>query len=143
MPEVVINKCFGGFGLSPRAIKRWCDLKEKPCYFFKEKEETRGDFSRVEYERISLEEAEKVRPFLLLASTKPDINTDEGDKGIIMHFELDRDDPDLIQVVKELGEEANGEHAKLKIVEVPDGVDWYVDEYDGQETVEEVHRSWG
>lgn len=54
----------------------------------------------------------------------------------------ERTDPDLIYVVEELKEEANGEHAKLKIVEIPDGIQWEIDEYDGMESIEEVHRSW-
>jgi hypothetical protein len=50
--------------------------------------------------------------------------------------------PKLIQVVEELGEKANGQFAKLRIIEIPDGVDWEIDEYDGSEKVEEKHRSW-
>ena len=53
-----------------------------------------------------------------------------------------RTDPLVIQVVKKLGEKANGEHAELAIVEIPRGVEWEIDEYDGVETVEEKHRSW-
>ena len=53
-----------------------------------------------------------------------------------------RADPLLVQVVEELGDKANGSHAKLKIVEIPDGVKWEIDQYDGMESVDEVHRSW-
>jgi len=56
--------------------------------------------------------------------------------------EVDRDDPLLVQIVEELGIEANGEFARLKVVEIPDDVEWYVDEYDGTEWVAEVHRVW-
>jgi len=30
----------------------------------------------------------------------------------------------------------------LKIIEIPEDVDWEVDEYDGLETIHEKHRSW-
>ena len=53
-----------------------------------------------------------------------------------------RADPFLVQAVYELGKAANGTHACLKIVEIPDGVDFYIDEYDGVESVHEKHRSW-
>ena len=46
-----------------------------------------------------------------------------------------RNDPTLIQIVEELGEAASGEHSLLKIEEVPDGVRFFIDEYDGMESV--------
>lgn len=53
-----------------------------------------------------------------------------------------RSDPRLVQVVEELGEKASGEHSKLSVVEVPDDVAWSIEEYDGNEWVAEVHRTW-
>jgi len=45
-----------------------------------------------------------------------------------------RGDKDLVEVVAELGEEANGPFADLRIVEIPDGCEWEISEYDGVET---------
>jgi len=56
-------------------------------------------------------------------------------------YNIPRDDPLLVQVVQELGEEANGDGAELEIVEVPDDVDWVVLEV-GREWVAERHRVW-
>jgi hypothetical protein len=56
--------------------------------------------------------------------------------------DIARDDPILVDVIRQLGRQADGSHAKLKIVEVPAGVKWNVAEYDGLEWVEEVHRTW-
>lgn len=56
--------------------------------------------------------------------------------------DLARDDPILVAVVEELGDAANGGCAELKIVEIPDGVDWQIEEYDGNEHVAETHRTW-
>lgn len=50
--------------------------------------------------------------------------------------------PELVQVVEELGEKANDSCSNLVVVEVPDDVNWVLEEYDGYETIEEVHRSW-
>ena len=55
---------------------------------------------------------------------------------------LERTDEDLIAVIEELGSDADGRFGDLKIVDIPDGVDWEIDEYDGVETIHEVHRSW-
>ena len=50
--------------------------------------------------------------------------------------------PDLIEVVEKMKEKANGRHAKLKIVKIPDDVEWEIEEYDGTEWVSEKHRRW-
>jgi hypothetical protein len=57
-------------------------------------------------------------------------------------FDIERDDPALVQVVEELGEEANGAYAELKIVEIPYDIDWQIKEYDGKEHIAEEHRTW-
>lgn len=57
-------------------------------------------------------------------------------------YRNDRTDPELIECIETLGEKANGKHASLEIVEIPDDVDWYIDDYDGIESIEEVHNSW-
>lgn len=56
--------------------------------------------------------------------------------------DIERDDPYLIQIVREMGEKANGRFSKLKIVEIPGDVDWEIAEYDGNEWVAEKHRTW-
>ena len=91
--HVVINTCYGGFGLSNRARHEYCKL-------------------------AGIQE------------------TDFYDRNVA------RDDPYLVKVVKELGSEANGSHANLKIVEIPGDVSWHIAEYDGNEWVAEDHRSW-
>lgn len=53
-----------------------------------------------------------------------------------------RDDSDLVAAVETLGKEANGHCAELKIVEIPEGVEWEIADYDGKEAVEEKHRKW-
>ena len=56
--------------------------------------------------------------------------------------DIPRDDPQLIEVVSKLGKDANGTCASLRIVEIPDGVEWEIDEYDGNEHIAEKHRIW-
>lgn len=53
-----------------------------------------------------------------------------------------RTDPELISVIEKLGDKANGQYAQIEIVEIPDGIAWEINEYDGIETIHEVHRSW-
>ena len=54
----------------------------------------------------------------------------------------DRADPDLVAVVEELGEKAWGNFSELKVVEIPDDVNWHIAEYDGLEHIAEDHRTW-
>ena len=54
----------------------------------------------------------------------------------------DRADPTLVRVVEEMGSGASGSHSLLKVVEIPDDVKWTIEDYDGVEWVEEVHRTW-
>ena len=54
----------------------------------------------------------------------------------------DREDPLLIECIQILGENANGDYAKLVIVDIPDDVEYTIEEYDGLEWIAEVHRTW-
>lgn len=56
--------------------------------------------------------------------------------------DIPRDCSWLVATVKALGEEANGDYADLKVVIIPDDVEWTVHEYDGTEWVAEAHRTW-
>lgn len=59
------------------------------------------------------------------------------------NYEKFRAEPRLIDAIKKIGlAESSGSCAELDIVEIPDGVDWYIDEYDGIESIHENHRSW-
>ena len=55
---------------------------------------------------------------------------------------IPRDDQRLVQVVEELRGEANGHCAELKVVTIPDNVQWVIVKKDGNEQVSEQHRTW-
>lgn len=58
------------------------------------------------------------------------------------YYDIPRDDPYLVQIVREMGADANGKYSSLKIVEIPGDVAWEIGEYDGREWVAEKHRTW-
>lgn len=62
--------------------------------------------------------------------------------GIEYETEIERNDPRLVAVVEELGDEANTWCSSLTIAEIPDDVDWVIEDYDGVEWVSERHRTW-
>lgn len=57
-------------------------------------------------------------------------------------WDVERDDPSLVDIVEQLGPYANGSCAKLKVVEIPADVAWHIHDYDGLEHVAENHRTW-
>jgi hypothetical protein len=58
------------------------------------------------------------------------------------YWDIPRDDSVLVEIVEQMGEAANGNFAYLKIVEIPEGIDWTIGEYDGDEWVAEAHQTW-
>jgi len=138
--KIVINKCYGGFGVSHKGIMRWAELKGITLYPFTE--EKLHDFSNQKY--IPYIEGSEIPFFGVYYATKP--LTSEGkyeEDSWFWYRDIERNDPCLVQVVEEMGDEASGYLSALKIVEVPDGIEWEIDDYDGMESVQEVHQSWG
>ena len=128
--KIVINKCYGGFGLSHEGVMRYAELKGITLYY-----ENDGFLSS--YYTIPVDEFRK-----LDAEAKKTQDFSEINSVYFCSYDMPRTDPDLVQVVEELGEKANGDFAELKIVNVPDDVEWEIDDYDGIESVHEVHRRW-
>jgi hypothetical protein len=122
MHKVVINKCYGGFGLSEKAVMLYA-----------------------EYAGFPLQKEGFTDLLTLYYKTDADITTLSDEERNTVHFsarDIDRDDPILVRVVEELGSDADDSFAELKIVEIPEDVKWTIEEYDGMEWVSEVHRTW-
>lgn len=147
--KVVISVCYGGFGLSKRALKRYYELKGIDVFFYVEDYKTKM-FTRIGPDNIGTH-------FLEFTFTK-DFGPSFVNPEYVQHQEqsaeykevwnahvsardIKRDDPHLVQVVEELGVEANTRFSDLKVVEIPEGVDWRIDDYDGSESIAEG-RTW-
>lgn len=137
--KIVYNGCFGGFGLSEKAVLRYAEIKGFKVYPKKEGILTIYYFVPEE-ERFPFDKCDRIW-HQLTEETKQEYNR-AYHQQIFNENDIDRDDETLVQVVEELGKEASGFCADLVIVEIPDDVEWEITEYDGNETVEEVHRSW-
>ena len=127
--KIVINQCYGGFGLSEKAVMRYAELAGMTLYPVETK------FGYTEYYKVPKEEFDKIK------SENPKAYSILNS---LMFFEsdIDRTDPLLIRVVEELGIEADGYLAELKVVEIPDDIEWEISDYDGMEKVVENHDSW-
>jgi hypothetical protein len=151
--KIVINRCFGGFSLSPRAVKRLAQLQGRDCFFYMREGHEYRPLSRVIEVEKKLDDEELENSFLLEAFDISDFHAQykkikgaKQNKFWEQHYLTtrpdDRTDPKLIQVVEELGEKANGQCAKLKIIEIPDTIQYDIEEYDGQESIHQRHASW-
>ncbi len=60
----------------------------------------------------------------------------------LVAWDIPRNDENLIAVIEELDYYSWGKFSELKIVEIPDDVEWELGDYDGCEWIAEKHRKW-
>jgi hypothetical protein len=120
--KVVINSCFGGFSISRKAVEKMREWGNEYALY----ETLPGE---------RWKDTGEINDGGLLS--RWDSYYLRGEAG-----QIPRNDPHLVRVVEELGKDANGACAKLKIVEIPDDVEWEIAEYDGSEHVAQVHQTW-
>lgn len=140
MKKIAINVCHGGFQLSHKAILRYLEIVGKKVWV-EENEDWEGHY---DYWLVPKEERLVNREsdfWTMTMEEKVKYNDTWRDQNF-GYREIARDDPALIQVIEELGEDSHTRYSELKIVEIPDEVAWQIDEYDGLEWVAEQHRTW-
>ena len=137
--KVAINRCFGGFDLSIKAVLRYAELsgfKLYPCV------QIDHDFRNPRYRVVDDPAHYNDTLFVHFSTELPDKLGNIEDSTYWSERDIKRTDPILIKVIEELGLEVNTSVSKIEIIEIPDGIEWGIDDYDGLETVEEKHRSW-
>ena len=139
--KIVINRCYGGFGLSPDAVKLYGEKINIPIYAVELRQ--RKDFAMDNPTEYILLDKNKYNSMFPWFTTKP-LNEDgtivEGSHFFIHNIE--RTDPILIEVVEELGGKAWDKYSELEVIEIPDGIDYDIEDDDGFESIHESHRSW-
>jgi len=110
--KIVINRCIGGFSLSEKAVMRYAEIK---------------GLKLIPHHGVH----------------RQHYYIDQGpNKEYFSDLYIQRNDPVLIQVVEELVKDADGFAAELKVVEIPDDIEWHITDYDGIEHIAENHRTW-
>jgi len=122
MAKIIFNTCFGGASLSDKAIERYAELKGITLY--KGEQSSFGGSHH----------------YYLCSESERRTWLDTDPKHNDMYFSCrdilaDRTDPVLIQVIEELGNDANGWAADLQITELPAGTQYHIHEYDGNERI--------
>ena len=129
--KIVINTCFGGFGLSQEAYQKLIEYgipvvkygegseaDGEVIYDCELNNPNEGDIQKLNFMRIF---TGRFYDFWLVAN---------------------RSHPLLIKVVEELGGLASGRYARLKIVDIPGDIEYEIEHYDGIESIHELHRHW-
>ena len=143
MTKVVINGCYGGFSLSKEGMKRYCEIKNIPCWIEEDKKfKSMGLFTVWTTSPDQRIESKEGEDFYVLSMEERKAYNEAYSAQTIYHRDIARDDPALVQLVEENAELYAGRCAELIVVEIPDDVQWEIEEYDGNEHVAEAHRTW-
>lgn len=128
--KIILNRCFGGFGLSKKAYERWIKAGAKVTGWTIDGNFMDKDAHIVDW-TLNKKRAKEDKLFIKFHK-----------KYSMVDREKARLDPKLIKIVEEMGKSADGRSSKLKVIEIPDDIEYEIDEYDGVESVHEKHRSW-
>lgn len=139
--KIIISKTYGGLEVPAMVLKKWF---EPEAFLYKDLR-VENVFKRPDDDDI-IERRDKL--YITSAdfgetATQTQIQSSvlsKVDIGSIM--ENNRQNEKLIKIVEEYMKVVEF-HQLIKVVEVPDDVDWDIADYDGMEWVEEIHRTWG
>ena len=131
MTKIVYNACYGGFSLSGAAIMRYAEIKGITLYPHAEK---RYGLKHTSYYLCPPEEWMRINN----EENNSPLGPGRFDRSNALYFSvtaIERTDPALVRAVEDLGDEANGDCAELRITDVRAGTRYRIDEYDGYESV--------
>ena len=145
--KVVINRCFGGFSLSTAAYEQLIAWGVPVRKYIEQKRNAETGL----YEPQPANDGECIFDRELTPAGEDSMNDIyHRFNGKSRMFERywdtwtrdSRTHPLVVRVVEELGNASDGPYAALRVVEIPDGVEFEIDEYDGNEHIAEAHRTW-
>jgi hypothetical protein len=113
--KIAINRCYGSYGgVSSKLVERALEIGWQTTEYDEE-----GNYKNPRAEIV-------ISP----------------SESRLVEDNITRTNKVLISLIEELGEEANTMYSRYVIVDIPDNVEWEIEEYDGLEWVSEKHRIW-
>lgn len=144
--KIIINSSFGGFGISNNALVELMQRKGKEIYFYEMifDDSDKYTYSKTDADNKNLFVTAVCKDFGEVLIIENDEQSDEFHKCFINKSDSKlRTDNDLINLLKEKGSKfVSSQYSKLKIVEIPDDVEWVIENYGGSEWISEKHRTW-
>ena len=130
--KIILNKCYGGFDVSDKAYELYAEKKGISLYCYWDN-----------YKNGKMQKGSGLVTYYFTKDFGDSVEKDKIDWSAYLYLDSEhRDDPILIEVVEELGKKASGSCGNLVVVEIPDGMDYVIDDYDGIETLHENVRVW-
>lgn len=136
--KVILNKRYGGFGVSQEAYELYA--KKKGIELFAYKLEIVS--GKPIYKKTDTGSSIFTITFTKDFGDYIDLSNDNFSEYCLNLHNEHREDPVLIEVVEELGERANSPFSKLVVVDIPDGMEYEIDDYDGVETLHQKVKKW-
>ena len=140
--EVVINSCFGGFGLSDAAYEELIELGVPVRKYIEEKRNPKTGLYDIKEQNNEGKVIFDRNLSLGEGSFNDELRIEMMGRYWDCWLDDDRENPLLIKVVKKLGKKASNRFSELKIVKIPFETEYVIDEYDGQEHIAEKHETW-
>lgn len=135
--KVLLNKCYGGFGVSSQGYLLYAKKKGLPLCAYKHNPDTGL------CERVSIENNGDFGVHYFLKDFGDSFKPEPQDWEHKVHFdEASREDPILVEVVEELGDSASDTYSALVVVDIPDDMHYTIDYYDGYEELHESVPTW-
>jgi hypothetical protein len=141
--EILLNKCYGGFGLSDKAKYEIAKRKGLTLYMYV----ALGDDFGGDYEFVSDEDflsgkySSGSSAFKNIVWCTKDLGYKVIDEDVRNNIykgwddeETHRTDKDWVEAVKKLGASASALLADLAVISIPDGYYYTINDYDGVET---------
>lgn len=130
--KIILNKCYGGFDVSDKAYELYAEKKGISLYRYWD-----------DYKSKTMYKGSGLITYYFTKDFGDSIETDKIDWTTNLYLnDGHRDDLTLVEVVEELGDKASGSYGNLVVVEIPDDMNYVIDEYDGIETLHENVRTW-
>jgi hypothetical protein len=136
--KVILNKCYGGFDVSDECYGLYA--KKKGVKLFRYVDDYGMNLKKISDGNAGMNSI----AYYFVRDYGEFLHRDDIDWDDYIYLGREhREDPILIECVEELGtERASGRFGELVVVDIPDGMDYVIDEYDGIETLHQRVEEW-
>ena len=140
--KIILNKQSDGiFSVSDKGYRLYCEKIGKTAYLYNEYKYDMGYLYRIDNDTDK-----DNRHYVCCVKDygKYFVKESELKEKDILYLSADeyRENPILVEVVEELGKEASDKYSDLRVINIPDNVDYTIDTQNGVETLYVIGQSY-